>query len=350
VKKNLILVIVVLFGLVLALQYAQKNKRGAARADLPAVSDEGVALPADAGKAEMPEISADMTGSFRKGSSYGELPALIGPKTQPACEGGGLGDMLRAHGKLWGHAPKGTYDFDTEATNRLYTLLSDVIACEMVQGGRIDACASLPGAMEDARPPLPFDQSPSGKCLADASVGLFFAHMAGLSSNPTSCHMFMDSDRMKGTPVTAGEVCKAAEKGFDKVCETLAAARGGDIPMADCRDAFPRNAADCSTKDCKETFQLYDAMRAKSVARCPERLKTVCAAAITGDRGVCVAAEKRLSKAYCDFLSERKKFKGKYAGMTLAEERAARAEDAKMEAQRRKEEEELNRMLREQSK
>lgn len=349
-KKSLVLVIVVLFGLVLAIQYAQK-KRVVERGEegRPAPVEEGVALPDDAGEAVMPDISADMSGSFRKGAAYGELPPVIGPKTRPACEGGGLGDMLRAHGKLWGHAPKGTYDFDIEATERLYSLLSDVIACEMVQGGPIDACSSLPGAKEDTDPPLPFDQSPSGRCLADASISLFFAHMTGLSRNPTSCHMFMDSDRMKGTPVTADEVCRAAEKGFDKVCSALAEARGSSIPMSDCYDAFPRTASDCSTKDCKETFQLYDAMRRKDASRCPTRLKTVCTAAITGDKGVCLDAEKRLSKAYCGFLEQRRKIKGKYAGMTIKEEVAAREADAKLEAQRRKEEAELNRMLREQT-
>lgn len=347
-KKSLVLVIVVLFALVLAVQYAQK-KPVVEPGSRPAPVEEGVALPEDAGEAVMPDISADMSGSFRKGASYGELPPVIGPKTRPACEGGGLGDMLRAHGELWGHAPKGTYDFDIAATERLYSLLSDVIACEMVQGGPIDACGTLPGAREDTDPPLTFDQSPSGRCLADASLSLFLAHMTGLARNPTSCHMFMDSDRMKNTPVTADEVCRAAEKGFDKVCPALAEARGSAIPMADCYDAFPRTMSDCSTKDCKEVFQLYDAMRRKDVSRCPPRLKTVCAAAITGDKAVCLAAEKRLSRAYCDFREQREKLKGKYAGMTIEEERAARAEDAKLEAQRKKEEEELNRMLREQS-
>ncbi|HBE88240.1 MAG TPA: hypothetical protein DDW67_03775 [Elusimicrobia bacterium] len=356
-KKGLVLVIVVLFAAVMALQYAQRKGRAPAAGGQPAGGEQGVALPDDASRAVVPDLTADYSGIFSQSSGYDSMAPAAGVYTFAACESGTVEAITRDHGRIWGHSVETGQGFTDEENREIYGMLSSLVACGVVRGGDIGACGSLPGEFSDAKnKKIGFHESPSGQCLADASKVLFASFSAGLTKSASACHMYLSSDRLKNSRLSPADACTAVASGLPDTCETLRKifegrndeTFGRTIPP-ECYLAFPRKQSDCRDAGCKELSQLYEAMAAKNPDRCPAgTLKQLCSAAITYDDKVCAAMQKKLSQTYCAHYAKLEKAKGKYLGMTAAEEKAARAADALNEKAAKERQEKLDKSIREQ--
>ncbi|MDQ7772258.1 MAG: hypothetical protein RDU13_01915 [Elusimicrobiales bacterium] len=356
-KKGLVLVIVVLFAAVLALQYAQKKGRVPAAGGAQPGGEQGVALPDDATKAVTPDLTADYSGVFSQSSGYDSLAPAAGAYTFAACEKGTVEAITRDHGRIWGHSVETGQGFTDEENREIYGMLSSLVACGVVRGGDIGACGTLPGQFADTKEKkIGFHESPSGQCLADASKVLFASFSAGLNKSAAACHMYLSSDRLKNSRLSPADACAAAASGLPNSCETLRKifegrndeTFGRTIPP-ECYLAFPRKQSDCRDAGCRELVQLYEAMAAKNPDRCPAgSLKQLCAAAITYDDKVCAAMQKKLSQTYCSYYAKAEKSKGKYLGMTAAEEKAARAADELEQKAAKERQEKLDKSIREQ--
>lgn len=394
-KKWVILILVILGGLLLALQYLMNKKAGPG---LPAantpVDSNGVPLPAGATNylANIPYAPP-----INDLSDPSKLNIPMIPTTyKGACEGGALTDMIGTHNKYWGRLAKDN-PFSPNDTRRMYAFVGDYVGCVAVARDNATLCDTLPpdppqkgtprlGARADSPQPAPPDRgnlkvrSEGGlrfNCRKRVNPILFIAFMAGKSKSSDSCSAILSGWKPPTlAKISITDFCAAAEKGIDAVTEymqkTIVKKKKKDSKKpARSGTRFASSESACGgNKECIASAKLYNAIRSGNAAQCPpakqreqptdreggrqgglpapperpsgekDSSDVMCTAAISRSPMSCEPIIKAMSGFYCAAVVKAKKKGGGYMGMTKAEVDAAVAQkknEAEETERRRKE-------------
>jgi hypothetical protein len=120
--------------------------------------------------------------------------------------------------------------------------------------------------------------------------------------------------------------------------------------MENCRRVFPAKQRDCGdSPGCFYRVGIYEALKIGSAEACPEDYRANCGAFLSKSTETCSGVLSALQTAYCRYLAEAQKANDGMAGYTDGEVRsalAAKAEKARLAAEIRKLDEEIDRRAR----
>jgi hypothetical protein len=326
-KKWGILAVVVLCGLLLALQFLSKKNtlKTSAPAPAAAASEEiGVALPAAATGYISPEApKAPETAAVPRlegAGSYNDLmlPALSSPY-EGACPGGSLDEIRATHGRYWGYFAK-NIPFSFKDTQKMYGYVASYVACSALARGSEDLCGSLPGEASVGDTKIAGNMSVSYQCKAKASPLLFRGYLTGKNKTLMNCYSTLDGMHQKAVAkLSVNDLCEAASNGLLPLRKYLI----GAIPGRDrkIKALFPDSRAECGgDQECLDNFAVYTAMKDGTASECPRgEDKPLCEAAILHSAESCGEIVRDMSVFYCATVAKVKKANGGRIGMTPKE-------------------------------
>ncbi len=347
-KKGLILITVILFGLILALRYVEeKSGRSDSRSGAKIQTEkgvEGVALPEDRDK-NLPIGDLDIE-SYDSGLvSYGDPITLSEGEESlsKACEKGSVKDIFIAHGKIWGYGVADSRCFNFKESKAIYNRLTQYTACKSAALRSINYCNKLPARMKGVCN-IPEFLGPRYKCIESANSMLYYDFMAGNIKSNVSCLFVLSGDNLKGMPVSDEVFCKIASTGLENICPALKK-NLSDSLYKECFQMFPRKLSDCdSDKNCKDTYMIYQGIKTKDYKKCPDEYKEICQAYLSKSIKPCEEKAKALSKTYCNFLKRVNKASGNAPGMSDDDikQHAAQVEEEGIEKRKLKAEERIH--------
>ncbi len=370
-KKWVILILVVLGGLMLALQYMM-NKKPAGTAGTTATGQtdpDGVPLPAGATGYTMPEIPFAPPTNDLSDPSKLNIP-VIASDYKGACEGGALTDMIATHNKYWGRLAKET-PFVPNDTKRMYGFAADYVACVAVARDNAVICDTLPpeppqkgtpkpgtaaGAQTKPAPPERGSIKTRARdglrynCRKRVNPILFFAYMAGKSKNPDSCNAMLAGWKPPTLAmISATDFCSAASKGMEAVNEymqKIMSEKKKKVKKDErSKQRYTASESSCNgNKECINGAKLYNAIKSGNAAQCPPAQQRqpppgekqsgsppqppatapsggdiMCQAAITRSALACEPIIKSMSGFYCEAIARTKKKTGGFIGMSKSE-------------------------------
>jgi len=276
-KKNLVMITVLVLAGILFFQHVEKQ-RLTKPPDKPSVKEtgpEGVALPA-----------GDYT---RLSSGASDMrPAQFGDCVKS------VKDVTADFENMWDDftgkkgGKTGFTEDDIKATS---ALMSEYYSCKALASRDVKFCETLSN-----RGSTIF--TPRYVCREKYNFLSYAGYLAGKTDSAASCEEYLTEDRRRGLGVSSKEICKAASKGLESLCENLF-----ENPLKNsCRGHFPKAEADCdkSNPRCGETLAIYSALKAGSPSRCPEGYKEQCEAFINRDEAPCALVKGRLIMTFCN--------------------------------------------------
>lgn len=322
-KKWGILVVVVLGGLLLVLQYfTDKDARREFSSSGPGQEQPiGVALPPSATFYAAPQTSDFYPGGTESSESLPQ-PAGLGPYTG-ACEGGSLEEMRASFGTYWGIVAPNS-PFLPADTDKMYELMNNYVGCLALARNDINLCDSLPTEpkQDGVEPP---DAKLRRKYACRGLYGpLLDTDSSGNVKSIDSCYTTLPDGRKE--PDLSRLECKIA----------LKRPRG---PMR-----WPTSKAACAgDTECLNMLSLHLAAKSGKVSECPRTAdRRLCEALITRSERPCEELVRDMSKFYCAAVVRAKKANGGFIGVSQEEIKAivARKKLEQAEADRRKQEDE----------
>ena len=349
-KKWVILILVILGGLLLALQYvARRNEKAMVMPARTAPSEQqGVALPASSTN----YASSDMAMS---GDSNSYQSSLFLPAVQSsyigACQGGALEEMRRTHGRYWGVGSRDAA-FNFDETMKMYELVGNYVGCVAVARQNLSLCDTLPEELSSDSKKVDSAFTPRQRCREQAANMLFEAYMAGKVSDPVYCQTVVSYWLPENSArISVADFCKAAAGGMKSAGDYLAQFMPSKYKSQ--RDkAMPPTRSACAGDDqCLAIFDAYTAVMNGNADACPRSSNGYCEAAITRVTAPCEGIVREMSKDYCSYVERVKKASGGYIGMSkeeiktysaqqslkIASEAAERQKKAEAESQQRNE-------------
>ena len=323
-KKWVILILVILGGLLLALQYVASKREKAMVIPAEPVQSEpiGVALPASSTNYTSP----DMAG----GNNYQSnlfLPAVQSDYTG-ACQGGSLEEMRRTHGSYWGLGSKDAA-FNFEETMKMYELMANYVGCVAVARENPALCDSLPNDLSSDSAKVDAAFTPRYRCREQAANMLFQAYMAGRITDPASCKDSVSYWLPENAArISVPDFCKAAGGGMKSAGDFLAKYMPAKYKSQ--RDKFmPASKSSCGGDEaCLTVFETYNAIMNGKADACPRSSNGYCEAVITRVPAPCEAIVREMSKDYCSYVTRVKKVSGGYIGMTKEDIKTYSAQQA----------------------
>ena len=356
-KKWAILVLVVLAGALLTMQYVAEKKKssGLPGAVTAPVSEQavGVALPQEASKS-----AGNQADNFVSQNTGGPLALYsIQSSYKGACEGGSLKEMLDSHDKYWGAFAKET-PFNFADTQKMYAYMVDFVSCQAAARTDVTLCDSLPGAAEKLGVKVTLESSPSYTCRKKTTNLLFEAFQAGSVKGDAYCRVAMSYwDPADLARFSLPDFCEAVSKGPDNAAPFLLKAFAPAPPEAAAKIAldFPVREGDCKkNQECLTKFSLYTAAKKGRPADCPAEYKAQCQAIAARSTVPCDKLLQDMSKFYCTSVEKVKKLTGGYIGMSkeaIAEDikkaKAAKTDADNMKKEQEKLQEDANKRVKE---
>jgi len=313
-KKWGILLLVVLGGLLLGLQYfIRKGEKKIVMQPMPVSTEQplGVALPpATTGYNTTPELA------YNAGAGdYNNLVLPNVPSTyKGACSGGSLTDIVSSHGEVWGYfTPKSFISFEFKENETMYNFIGDYVGCLAAARSDVSLCETLPA--EGVGIDLNF--SPSFYCRSRSGQIMFYAYLLGKNKDYSVCQASLfDVTPDNLAKITVSDYCQAASKGIESVKEYMTKA----MPeyAKEIKRAYPVSNSDCSgDATCFSGFRSYNAIKSGDASICPPSPGGAsCAAFITRSAAPCEPIIKDMSKVYCGYVERLKKKTGGYIGMS----------------------------------
>ena len=353
-KKWAALAVILLLGVILALQYFLKKKEAGVTPPPAAMagSETGVALPAGSPAATAYDTRVTMPAAGGMSSTYGPLPPIMGEVYQKGeCKDGSLNDIFASQGKIWGYYLQTEGSF-SDQNPQIYGMLSKYFACVSLAERSAVSCDYLPGEGAVGDKKIPFEDSPNYPCREDYKEIAFRGFMAGNSKDNSPCLM-MIADISDFPSVSAGDFCAAASKGRRNFCSFMAKYFKPE-QVKECNASFPPNKDSCSgNPECLRHYELNEALESGKADKCPEGQKDLCRAYLSKSASACTGILKELSRAYCKNLAQLMKRTHGLAGLTRAEiterrkkeeqekkDLMEKAESEKAEKERRRKEQE----------
>jgi hypothetical protein len=356
-KKWTILVIVVLAGILLALQYVVEKKKSAVQSGgaMPALEEPvGVALPEGAttymarqAENSMPEVGGAVYGSI-------VLPT-IQTAYKGACEGGSLREMLGTHDKYWGFFAWDT-PFTQAETQKMYGFLADYVACHAVARTDASLCDALPGPAEKKGYKVTLDMTPSFKCREKTVEVLFAGFRSGLVKEDFSCRATVSSWAPEYVAkVSVPELCSKLSVGRKDAAAYLLEIFKQPGAEEWINAGFPIKEAECKKEDnCMKRYVLYNGINTGKPQKCGADYAPHCQALAERTTVPCDKILQNMSEFYCASVKRVKKVTGGYIGMTKEEiaadierNKAAKAEADTVKKEQEKAQEEVNKRVKE---
>lgn len=327
-KKWGIFVIVVLCGLLVALQFFSRKSAVSVPAPSGQQHEEvGVSLPPSATGYVVPETVTPKPApvAITAVQGTGDYASLMLPALpvsyMGACQGGSLEEMRMTHGKYWGYFAR-NLAFSFEDTRRMYDYTAAYVACSALARGSVELCGSMPGKTTAPGMKVDAKMGLSGQCKHKATPILFLAFLASKNKNSASCYSAISGWSQKIlNKISVPDLCAAASQGLPQVREYLMKA----VPDHDrkIKRFLPLSKSDCgSNAACQERFATYKALKDGDVSECPRSSGGLCEAAVTKSAAYCQPVVAEMSKFYCATVEKVKKEHKGYIGMTAQEIKA----------------------------
>ncbi|HNW44829.1 MAG TPA: hypothetical protein PKI19_10020 [Elusimicrobiales bacterium] len=291
-SKWMIGVLVVLLGLMVALQWVnKKNESRLATSELQP--------PAPITAAATKEVSAipkDFSSVATTRQPLGPVPGPDGAKS--ACQGGSLNELLAAHGVAWGYIPNVL--FSQGDTVKLTNALEEYFACQVVSAETPGACSYL-----SANEPFTASLSAVKSCQKRADYVLFPAFTLNKFSDMSTCARRINWTFHPDFSDQPEKYCPVLAQGMEKFCT------GGGEYQKKCKEGFPTELSDCGKiqKDsnipfnCVNRQKIYAALKANSPDLCPALYRPLCAAFLSKSAAKCSSLAMKASNLYCSGLA-----------------------------------------------
>jgi len=318
-KKWVILVLVLLGGLLLSLQYFinKGEKKGAVRTGTP-TEELGVALPPASTGFVMPEAT------YTEGA--GDYNNLVVPKLltqyKGACAGGSLDEILLAHNKLWGYfVPKANAAFEFKESETMYGFMKDYTACVAAARADVTLCDTLPAEINTDLVKIPRDLGLRRQCRRLATPTLFAGHLLGKANDASICQATLDDLQPQALArINVTDYCQASDKGLTSFRAYLFKVMPDPSAAKEINRSIPSSKSDCSgDASCLSRGLTYEAIKSGDASACPAANQAPCAGFITKSAFACEAVIKDMSKAYCASVERIKKKSGGYVGLSKEE-------------------------------
>ncbi|OGS07507.1 MAG: hypothetical protein A2270_09585 [Elusimicrobia bacterium RIFOXYA12_FULL_51_18] len=316
-KKWGILLLVVLGGLLLGLQYfINKGEKKLVMQSGPTSTGQplGVALP----PATTGYIVSELSNNAGAEVGAGDYNNLVLPNVptayKGACPGGSLADIVSSHGKIWGYfVPKSVIAFGFKENETIYNFIGDYVGCVAAARSDVSLCEILPAEAEG----LILNVSPAFYCRSRSTPVMFYGYLLGKNKDYSVCQASLfDVDPGNMAKIAIPDYCQAASKGIVSVREYMTKV----MPeyTKEIKSAYPLSKADCSGDGtCLSGFMSYAAIKRGDASICPPAPGGAsCAAFITKSLVPCEPVVKDMSKAYCGYVERLKKRTGGYIGVT----------------------------------
>lgn len=319
-KKWGVLGLVILGGLILALQYRiNKSEKTVVVPPQPVPADQvGVALPSAATGYQ--PAGPSNTAAAR---NYSSISVPTAQSAYPgACPDASLAGILAAHGTNWGHSvPKENVALEFKENEMLYDFLGDYAACVAVARADIGVCDTLPGepdteGVKDLR-----EMSLYARCRKKTGGMMSYAYWAGKVSGTGLCNALLAGIPSKmAEKVSHPDFCAAAAKSQAAARDFMYNSLPDKKQQDKIRRALPDSNEPCDGKaDCLQRRILYKAIKDGKASACPRAHSPHCEATISRATLPCEAIVKDMSKAYCEAVERIKKKSGGFIGVSRDE-------------------------------
>ncbi|MEW5950972.1 MAG: hypothetical protein AB1637_03685 [Elusimicrobiota bacterium] len=291
-KKNLIIVAVILMGVVLIYKYSSKPKPASLPSSyIPVQSEEiGASLPPDA-KRTISEAETDILGSCSKNAA----------------------SILEDFGKIWDVAPakdKKLPLINQEDSLKISEMLASYQACSALSSGQREKCEVLPSKYGVGGRLL----FPRELCKYKYDNIALAAYAAGKYEKKEVCSDFLYSHNIEG--VKGEDFCQAIKKGYPSACDEMKGKVDKDI-LKGCYFIFPKSMSSCGKDaECADSYSAYEAFSFGKSEKCLS--KESCSAFINKSESFCVPLKEKLLNFYCEAYSK---------GLKRAEEDAKKMEE-----------------------
>lgn len=277
-KKNLIIVAVILMGIVLIYKYSSKPKTVSAPSlPLPVQNEEaGASLPADA-KKMISEAETDIYGSCSKN----------------------ITSILEDFGKTWDVAPakdKKVPLINQEDSLKISEMLASYQSCSALAFGDRDRCEALPSKYAVGGRLL----FPRELCKYKYDNVTLAAYSAGKYEKKEVCSDFLHSHNIEG--VKEEDFCQAIKKGFPLVCDEMKGKIDKGM-LKECYLTFPKNISACGKDaDCTDHYSAYEAFISGKSEKCLSKESYF--AFTNKSESFCSPLKEKLLDFYCEVYSK----------------------------------------------
>lgn len=345
-KKQIVIVIVVLFALILVLRYMEKKTvpKRAQKVSEPAgeKAESGRPLPEEAKKTALDIKVPEQTYDIGTGMALSD-----GGRYKKHCEEGSVEEIISYRGRIWGVDKPTSETMTDKESMKIYGLLTEYGLCKAAAFRSPGFCSSLPVVEGDAEKKF----IPREECERLEKFVAFAGYAAGRSDDVGACGRFMTLFPPGSPEIPEDKFCEEAARGLEGICE--AALGRNEIKKAyippemkeECLATFPVKLADCKgKKTCVFTYNFYRAFKRNDCSALQGAEKEICKAYLAKSQTPCYNIAGNLSKTYCGFLSNIDKAEGDVSRMSAEERREYFREQDRLRKQKelaKKEEEEI---------